>query len=175
MHSHSMFESHFRSRVSTRPMVDHQWPGELRRAPARLRRSMQEPMPEIGIKSGATPQIQQKSPDSRADGAFVWSTRPDSNWRPSRWQGDARLDFIEEFRRKRSYRYVSVNSGGRREAWTLCPLAGRKTLESSSTRPSVASPSSSEMAELPFPATLGWASGFALPPLIQSIVSILKQ
>jgi hypothetical protein len=42
-----------------------------------------------------------------------WSTRPDSNWRPSRWQGDARLDFIKEFRLERSYRYVSVNSGGR--------------------------------------------------------------
>jgi hypothetical protein len=31
---------------------------------------------------------------------------------PSRWQGDARVDFIEEFRPERSYRYVSVNSGG---------------------------------------------------------------
>jgi hypothetical protein len=32
---------------------------------------------------------------------------------PPRWQGDAGADFIEEFRLKRSYRAVSVNSGGR--------------------------------------------------------------
>jgi hypothetical protein len=41
----------------------------------------------------------------------VWRrSRP----RPSRWQGDAGVDSIEEFRLKRSYRVVSVNSGGRR-------------------------------------------------------------
>ena len=44
--------------------------------------------------------------------SFIWSTRPDSNWRPSRWQGDAGVDFIEVFRLRRSYRCVSVNSGG---------------------------------------------------------------
>ena len=59
---------------------------------------------------------------------FVWSTRPGSragfardalaerssaaNRRPPRWQGDAGLDFIEVFRPERSYRCVSVNSGG---------------------------------------------------------------
>jgi hypothetical protein len=41
-----------------------------------------------------------------------WSTRPAANQRPPRWQGDAGVDFIEEFRPKRSYRCVSVNSGG---------------------------------------------------------------
>jgi hypothetical protein len=59
---------------------------------------------------------------------FIWSTRPGSqagfarkalaeqssaaNRRPPRWQGDAGLDFIEVFRLNRSYRIVSVNSGG---------------------------------------------------------------
>jgi hypothetical protein len=32
---------------------------------------------------------------------------------PFRWQGDAGLDFIERSRLERSYRVVSVNSGGR--------------------------------------------------------------
>ena len=41
-----------------------------------------------------------------------WSTRPDSDRRPSRWQGDGRLDFIGEIRSERSYRVVSINSGG---------------------------------------------------------------
>ena len=31
---------------------------------------------------------------------------------PPRWQGDAGVDFIEEFRLNRSYRVVSINSGG---------------------------------------------------------------
>ena len=68
----------------------------------------------------------------------MWSARPDSNSSeallplprrslrllptnysliarssPSRWQGDVGVDFIEDFRLKRSYRCVSVNSGGR--------------------------------------------------------------
>jgi hypothetical protein len=35
-----------------------------------------------------------------------------SAFSPSRWQGDARRDFIEDFRLNRSYRVVSINSGG---------------------------------------------------------------
>jgi hypothetical protein len=38
-----------------------------------------------------------------------WSTRPDSNRRPSRWREDAGVDFIGVFRLKRSYRVVSAN------------------------------------------------------------------
>jgi hypothetical protein len=49
-----------------------------------------------------------------AEGAYVfWSTRPGSNGRPPRWQGDAGVGFIEVFRPERSYRCVSVNSGGK--------------------------------------------------------------
>jgi hypothetical protein len=43
---------------------------------------------------------------------IIWSTRPGSNRRPPRWQGDAGVDFIEVFRLNRSYRVVSINSGG---------------------------------------------------------------
>jgi hypothetical protein len=42
---------------------------------------------------------------TRREGAWRWSGRS------SPWQGDAGVDFIEEFRLNRSYRVVSVNSG----------------------------------------------------------------
>jgi hypothetical protein len=41
---------------------------------------------------------------------------------PFRWQGDAGADFIEELRLERSYRYVSVNSGGRLEGQNCAQL-----------------------------------------------------
>jgi hypothetical protein len=76
------------------------------------------------------PQTKQPRQAKRLTGLkFRWSTRPGSqagfarealaerssaaNRRPPRWQGDAGLDFIEVFRPERSYRCVSVNSGGR--------------------------------------------------------------
>jgi hypothetical protein len=45
-------------------------------------------------------------------GLNFWSTRPGSNRRPPRWQGDGGRDFIEFFRPNRSNRAVSINGGG---------------------------------------------------------------
>ncbi len=68
----------------------------------------------VGDEYVGEPQTQQPRQAKYLTGLmFTWSTRPDSNRRPSGWQGDAGVDFIEEFRLKRSYRCVSVNSGGR--------------------------------------------------------------
>jgi hypothetical protein len=47
-------------------------------------------------------------------GRFALAERSSAaNRRPPRWQGDAGLDFIAVFRPERSYRCVSVNSGGK--------------------------------------------------------------
>ena len=61
----------------------------------------------------SSPRHKKARPSSRDRPFLCWSTRPDSNWRPSRWQRDAGVDFIEEFHSERSYRVVSINSGGR--------------------------------------------------------------
>jgi hypothetical protein len=51
-----------------------------------------------------------------------------ANRRPPRWQGDAGLDFIEVFRLERSYRIVSVNSGGKlEEADHVGPARGNQS------------------------------------------------
>jgi len=46
----------------------------------------------------------------------------------SRWQGDAGVHFIEEFRPDRSYRVVSINSGGRTSRTLVFrqPLASKR-------------------------------------------------
>jgi hypothetical protein len=77
----------------------------------------------------------ENAPDLAAEGVHLfWSTRPGSNRRPPRWQGDAGVDFIEEFRPKRSYRVVSINSGGSQGARNLlvrpAPRCGRTSVTS---------------------------------------------
>ncbi len=84
----------------------------------------------VGCTSRGARTLVKNAPDLAAEGVHIfWSTRPGSqagfardalaerssaaNRRPPRWQGDAGVDFIEVFRPERSYRCVSVKSGGK--------------------------------------------------------------
>ena len=67
-------------------------------------------------------------------GRFALAERSSAaNRRPPRWQGDAGVDFIEEFRLNRSNRVVLINSGGRwwgRDLLVRPPQRGRTSVTS---------------------------------------------